>query len=237
MGENGMYRILACDDERDIVSALRIYLTAEGYEVLEAYNGSEMLRLAATQEVHLILLDVMMPGMDGLSAMAELRKTSNVPVILLTAKSEDMDKVLGLNLGADDYVTKPFNPLELVARVKSQLRRYTKLGSTVGAGDQEEIYTVGGLTINDDLKEVTVDGEVVKLTPTEYDILLLLVKNQGKVFSIDQIYENIWNEEAIGADNTVAVHIRHIREKIEINPKDPRYLKVVWGVGYKIEKL
>ena len=230
-----MYRILVCDDERDIVSALRIYLTAEGYEVLEAYNGSEMLRLAATQEVHLILLDVMMPGMDGLTAMAELRKTSNVPVILLTAKSEDMDKVLGLNLGADDYVTKPFNPLELVARGKSQLRRFNELGGTAQE-PKEMIYKVGGLQINDDLKQVTVDGEFVKLTPIEYNILLLLMKNQGKVFSINQIYESIWNEEAIGADNTVAVHIRHIREKIEINPKDPRYLKVVWGVGYKIEK-
>ena len=235
MGENGMYRILVCDDERDIVSALRIYLTAEGYEVLEAYNGSEMLRLAAMQEVHLILLDVMMPGMDGLSAMAELRRTSNVPVILLTAKSEDTDKVLGLNLGADDYVTKPFNPLELVARVKSQLRRFNELGGTAQE-PKETIYKVGGLQINDDLKQVTVDGEFVKLTPIEYNILLLLMKNQGKVFSINQIYESIWNEEAIGADNTVAVHIRHIREKIEINPKDPRYLKVVWGVGYKIEK-
>ena len=182
------------------------------------------------------MIDFMMPRLDGIRATLKIREKNNIPIIILSAKSEDADKILGLNIGADDYVTKPFNPLELVARVKSQLRRYTQLGSTVDSGD-EAVYTVGGLMINDDLKEVTVDGEPVKLTPMEYNILLLLVKNKGKVFSIDQIYESIWNEDAIGVDNTVAVHIRHIREKIEINPKEPRYLKVVWGIGYKIEKL
>ena len=182
------------------------------------------------------MIDVMMPRLDGIRATLKIREENNMPIIILSAKSEDADKILGLNVGADDYVTKPFNPLELVARVKSQLRRYTQLGSTVNHENQA-VYEVGGLSINDDLKKVTVDGEPVKLTPIEYNILLLLMKNQGKVFSIDQIYENIWNEEAIGVDNTVAVHIRHIREKIEINPKEPRYLKVVWGVGYKIEKL
>lgn len=232
-----MYNILVCDDDKEIVEAIEIYLSQEGYRILKAYDGEQALKVLNEEKVDLLVIDVMMPRLDGIRATLKIREKMSLPIIILSAKSEDSDKILGLNIGADDYVTKPFNPLELVARVKSQLRRYTKLGSTVGAGDLEEIYTVGGLSINDDLKEVTVDGEVVKLTPTEYDILLLLVKNQGKVFSIDQIYENIWNEEAIGADNTVAVHIRHIREKIEINPKDPRYLKVVWGVGYKIEKL
>ena len=232
-----MYTVLVCDDDKEIVEAIEIYLSQEGYRILKAYDGEQALKVLNEEKVDLLVIDVMMPRLDGIRATLKIREKMSLPIIILSAKSEDSDKILGLNIGADDYVTKPFNPLELVARVKSQLRRYTKLGRTVGAGDQEEIYTVGGLTINDDLKEVTVDGEVVKLTPTEYDILLLLVKNQGKVFSIDQIYENIWNEEAIGADNTVAVHIRHIREKIEINPKDPRYLKVVWGVGYKIEKL
>lgn len=232
-----MYTILVCDDDKEIVEAIEIYLSQEGYRILKAYDGEQALKVLNEEKVDLLVIDVMMPRLDGIRATLKIREKMSLPIIILSAKSEDSDKILGLNIGADDYVTKPFNPLELVARVKSQLRRYTKLGSTVGAGDLEEIYTVGGLSINDDLKEVTVDGEVVKLTPTEYDILLLLVKNQGKVFSIDQIYENIWNEEAIGADNTVAVHIRHIREKIEINPKDPRYLKVVWGVGYKIEKL
>ena len=229
--------ILVCDDDKEIAGAIEIYLRNEGYHVFKAYNGVEALRIAREKPLQLIIMDIMMPQMDGVQATMKIREEKNIPIIMLSAKSEDYDKITGLNVGADDYVTKPFNPLELVARVKSQLRRYTKLGSTVSAGEQEEVYTVGGLSINDDLKEVTVDGELVKLTPTEYDILLLLVKNQGKVFSIDQIYENIWNEEAIGADNTVAVHIRHIREKIEINPKDPRYLKVVWGVGYKIEKI
>lgn len=232
-----MYTILVCDDDKEIVEAIEIYLSQEGYQILKAYDGEQALKVLNEEKVDLLVIDVMMPRLDGIRATLKIREKLSLPIIILSAKSEDSDKILGLNIGADDYVTKPFNPLELVARVKSQLRRYTKLGSTVGAGEQEAIYSVGGLSINDDLKEVTVDGEMVRLTPTEYDILLLLVKNQGKVFSIDQIYENIWNEEAIGADNTVAVHIRHIREKIEINPKDPRYLKVVWGVGYKIEKI
>ena len=232
-----MYTVLVCDDDKEIVEAIEIYLSQEGYQILKAYDGEQALKVLSEEKVDLLVIDVMMPRLDGIRATLKIREKLSLPIIILSAKSEDSDKILGLNIGADDYVTKPFNPLELVARVKSQLRRYPKLGSTVSAGEQEEVYTVGGLSINDDLKEVTVDGELVKLTPTEYDILLLLVKNQGKVFSIDQIYENIWNEEAIGADNTVAVHIRHIREKIEINPKDPRYLKVVWGVGYKIEKI
>ena len=188
------------------------------------------------EEVHLILLDIMMPNLDGIRATRKIRETSSVPIIMLSAKSEDVDKILGLNIGADDYITKPFNPLELIARVKSQLRRYTQLGN-LATEEKEAVYVCGGLVVNDDLKTVTVDGEPVKLTPIEYNILVLLIKNQGKVFSIEQIYENIWNEEAIGADNTVAVHIRHIREKIEINPREPRYLKVVWGIGYKIEKM
>ena len=231
-----MYNILVCDDDKEIVEAIEIYLTQEGYNVLKAYDGEEALKVLRKETVDLLVIDVMMPRLDGIRATLKIREENSLPIIILSAKSEDADKILGLNVGADDYVTKPFNPLELVARVKSQIRRYTKLGSTV-MDTKTSIYTVGGLTIDDDLKEVTVDGETVKLTPIEYNILLLLVKNQGKVFSIDQIYENIWNEDAIGADNTVAVHIRHIREKIEINPKEPRYLKVVWGVGYKIEKL
>lgn len=230
-----MNTILICDDDKDIVSALDIYLTSEGYATVKAYDGLECLRLAEREPVDLILLDVMMPGLDGIRTTAKLRESCNVPIILLTAKSEDSDKILGLNIGADDYITKPFNPLELVARVKSQLRRYTQLGN-LNQQPEGQVYKCGGLQINDDNKEVTVDGEPIKLTPIEYNILLLLVKNAGKVFSIDEIYEQIWNEEAIGADNTVAVHIRHIREKIEINPREPKYLKVVWGVGYKIEK-
>lgn len=232
-----MYRILVCDDDKEIVEAIEIYLRQEGYNVLKAYDGEEALKVLKKEEtVDLLVIDVMMPRLDGIRATLKIREENSLPIIILSAKSEDADKILGLNVGADDYVTKPFNPLELVARVKSQLRRYTKLGSTV-VQNSNTVYTVGGLSIDDDLKEVTVDGEPVKLTPIEYNILLLLMKNQGKVFSIDQIYESIWNEDAIGADNTVAVHIRHIREKIEINPKEPRYLKVVWGVGYKIEKL
>ncbi len=229
-----METILVCDDDREIVEAIDIYLTQEGYKVLKAYDGIEALEVLKNNEVHLLVIDVMMPRLDGLRATLKIRQESSIPIIILSAKSEDADKILGLNVGADDYVTKPFNPLELTARVKSQLRRYTKLGNKTAVNDS--IYQAGGLVINDELKEVSVDGEQVKLTPIEYNILLLLVKNQGKVFSINQIYESIWNEEAIGADNTVAVHIRHIREKIEVNPKDPRYLKVVWGVGYKIEK-
>lgn len=231
-----MYNILVCDDDKAIVEAIEIYLSQEGYHILKAYDGEQALKILETEEVHLLVLDVMMPRLDGIRATLKIREKHSIPIIILSAKSEDVDKILGLNVGADDYVTKPFNPLELVARVKSQLRRYTQLGGTAKK-ESEHVYEVGGLQINDDLKEVTVDGEKVKLTPIEYNILLLLMKNQGRVFSIDQIYESIWNEEAIGADNTVAVHTRHIREKIEINPKDPRYLKVVWGVGYKIEKM
>ena len=231
-----MYNILVCDDDKEIVEAIEIYLTQEGYRILKAYDGTEALEMLEREEVHLLLLDVMMPTLDGIRATLKIREKNSIPIIILSAKSEDADKILGLNVGADDYVTKPFSPLELVARVKSQLRRYTQLGGTA-QNENDKIYSVGGLRINDDLKEVTVDGELVRLTPIEYNILLLLMKNQGRVFSINQIYEMIWNEEAIGADNTVAVHIRHIREKIEINPKEPRYLKVVWGVGYKIEKV
>ena len=231
-----MAKILVCDDDKDIVEAIDIYLTQEGYEVLKAYDGDEAIKVLKSNEIDLLIMDVMMPRLDGIRATLKIRENMSLPIIILSAKSEDADKILGLNIGADDYMTKPFNPLELVARVKSQLRRYTQLGSTARSDNQSKFRT-GGLVIRDDLKEVTVDGEKVKLTPIEYNILLLLVKNQGKVFSINQIYENIWNEEAIGADNTVAVHIRHIREKIEINPKEPRYLKVVWGVGYKVEKI
>lgn len=230
-----MAKVLVCDDDKEIVEAIDIYLTQEGYEVFKAYDGQEALEVLKKESVDLLVIDVMMPRLDGIRATLKIREENNIPIIILSAKSEDADKILGLNVGADDYVTKPFNPLELVARVKSQMRRYTQLGSTAQPAG-EKIYATGGLMINDDLKEVTVDGEPVKLTPIEYNILLLLVRNQGKVFSIDQIYENIWNEDAIGVDNTVAVHIRHIREKIEINPKEPRYLKVVWGVGYKVEK-
>ena len=230
-----MYNVLVCDDDREIVDAIEIYLTQEGYHVLKAYDGMQAIQMLEREEIQLLIIDVMMPKLDGIRATLKIREKSSIPIIILSAKSEDADKILGLNIGADDYITKPFNPLELVARVKSHLRRYMQLGSTA-IKESEAIYTVGGLAINDDLKEVTVDGEPVKLTPIEYNILLLLVKHQGKVFSIDQIYENIWNENAVGVDNTVAVHIRHIREKIEINPKEPRYLKVVWGVGYKIEK-
>ena len=218
-----MAKILVCDDDKDIVEAIDIYLTQEGYEVLKAYDGDEAIKVLKSNEVDILIMDVMMPRLDGIRATLKIRENMSLPIIILSAKSEDADKILGLNIGADDYMTKPFNPLELVARVKSQLRRYTQLGNTARSDNQSEFRT-GGLAIRDDLKEVTVDGEKVKLTPIEYNILLLLVKNQGKVFSINQIYENIWNEEAIGADNTVAVHIRHIREKIEINPKEPRYL-------------
>ena len=229
-----MNNILVCDDEKDSVDAIEIYLMQEGFQVFKAYNGEEALEQIKKQDIHLLVIDIMMPKLDGIRATMKIREKSSIPILFLSAKSQDADKILGLNIGADDYITKPFNPLELVARVKSHLRRYTKLGTL--AVDNGKIYKAGGLMINDDTKEVAVDGEIVRLTPIEYNILLLLVKNQGRVFSIEQIYENIWEEEAIGADNTVAVHIRHIREKIEINPKEPRYLKVVWGVGYKIEK-
>ena len=230
-----MYNILVCDDDREIVEAIEIYLSQEGYNILKAYDGIEALNILEKEKINLLIIDVMMPRLDGIRATLKIREKNSIPIIILSAKSEDADKILGLNIGADDYIAKPFNPLELVARVKSQLRRYTKLGNMSGSQSQA-VYKCGGLQINDDNKEVFVDGEPVKLTPIEYNILLLLVKNAGKVFSIDEIFQQIWNEEAIGADNTVAVHIRHIREKIEINPKEPRYLKVVWGVGYKVEK-
>ena len=229
-----MYNILVCDDDREIVEAIEIYLTKEGYHVIKAYDGVEAMEKLQENEIHLLLIDVMMPRLDGLRATLKIRENSSVPIIILSAKSEDNDKIIGLDVGADDYITKPFNPLELTARVKSQLRRYTKLGTMVQ--QKSNVYVVGGLEIDDESKVVTVDGEEVKLTPSEYNILLLLVRNAGRVFSINQIYEQVWNEEAVSADNTVAVHIRHIREKIEINPKEPRYLKVVWGLGYKIEK-
>ena len=228
-------KILIVDDDTNISELIALYLTKECFETMCVEDGEAALKACVSFKPDLILLDLMLPGMDGYQVCREVRKTSSTPIIMLSAKGEVFDKVLGLELGADDYMIKPFDSKELVARVKSHLRRYMQLGSTA-IKESEAIYTVGGLAINDDLKEVTVDGEPVKLTPIEYNILLLLVKHQGKVFSIDQIYENIWNENAVGVDNTVAVHIRHIREKIEINPKEPRYLKVVWGVGYKIEK-
>ena len=231
-----MQNILVCDDDRQIVEAIDIYLTGEGYHVIKAYDGYEALEILDSPPVDLMIVDVMMPGLDGIRTTLKVRETSSIPIIILSAKSEDNDKILGLNIGADDYITKPFNPLELVARVKSHIRRYTQLGNMNQQQAGEQIYKCGGLTINDDNKEVQVDGETIPLPPIEYNILLHHVKNARKVFSIDEIYEQIWNEEAIGADNTVAVHIRHIREKIEINPREPRYLKVVWGVGYKIEK-
>ncbi|MBE5856483.1 MAG: response regulator transcription factor [Lachnospiraceae bacterium] len=230
-----MDKILVCDDDKEIVEAIEIYLQQEGFEIVKAYDGMEALdALKDNEDIRMVILDIMMPRLDGIHAALKIREFSTVPIIFLSAKSEDSDKVLGLNIGADDYITKPFSPLELIARVKSNIRRFTTLGSLNVTNNS--LFSAGGLVINDETKEVTVDGDIIKLTPIEYNILLLLVKNQGKVFSIEQIYENIWNEEAIGADNTVAVHIRHIREKIEINPKEPRYLKVVWGVGYKIEK-
>lgn len=230
-----MAEILVCDDDKDIVEAIEIYLTQEGYHILKAYDGEQAIQVLQNNKVDLLIIDVMMPKLDGIRATLKIREKNALPIIILSAKSEDADKILGLNVGADDYVTKPFNPLELVARVKSQLRRYTQLGAM--AEKKANVYETGGLMIDDDRKEVTVDGESVKLTPIEYRILLFLVQNQGRVFSINQIYESIWGEEAIAADNTVAVHIRHIREKIEINPKEPRYLKVVWGLGYKVEKI
>lgn len=230
-----MYTILVCDDDKDIVDAIEIYLSQEGYRIQKAYNGWEALSFIEKNEVHLVLMDIMMPELDGLRATRKLREGQNkLPIIFLSAKSEDSDKVLGLNIGADDYITKPFNPLELIARVKSALRRYTALGSIA---EDRNVFQSGGLVVNDDRKEVFVDGEPIKMTPIEYNLLKLLVKNKGRVFSIGEIYEQIWNEPSFGADNIVAVHIRHIREKIEINPKDPKYLKVVWGIGYKIEKL
>lgn len=229
-----MANILVCDDDKEIVDAIEIYLSQDGYKIYKAYDGEQAIQILDKEEIHLLIMDIMMPKLDGIRATLKIREYSSIPIIILSAKSEDTDKILGLNIGADDYICKPFNPLELVARVKSNLRRYTSLGSLTG--ENKAIYQVGGLVLNDDTKQVTVDDEPVKMTPIEYNILLLLMKKQGRVFSINQIYESIWNEDAIGADNTVAVHIRHIREKIEINPKEPRYLKVVWGVGYKIDK-
>ena len=229
-----MNTILVCDDERDIVSAIRIYLNGEGYRVLEAYSGVQALELMARERVDLVLMDIMMPEMDGLTAVAKIRETSNVPVLFLSAKSEDTDKILGLNIGADDYITKPFNPVELCARVRSHLRRYIQLGGA--AAQNGAIMRVGGIELNDESKAVTLDGEPVSLTPLEYSILRLLMETPGKVFSSDEIYQAVWNDAPYGANATVAVHIRHIREKIEINPREPKYLKVVWGVGYKIEK-
>ena len=229
-----MANILVCDDDKEIVDAIEIYLSQDGYQIYKAYDGEQAIEVLKKEDIHLLIMDIMMPRLDGIRATLKIREYSSIPIIILSAKSEDTDKILGLNIGADDYITKPFNPLELAARVKSNLRRYTSLGSL--NAENKSVFQVGGLMINDETKQVTVDGEQVKMTPIEYNILLLLVKNQGRVFSIDQIYESIWNEDAIGADNTVAVHIRHIREKIEINPKEPRYLKVVWGVGYKIDK-
>ena len=233
-----MYTILICDDDRDIVSALEIYLTSEGYRTLAAYDGAQALKAVEENDIHLILMDVMMPNLDGIRATAKLREHCNVPIILLTAKSEDADKVLGLNIGADDYVTKPFNPMEVMARVKSQLQRYTTLGGRSGVGEGDSaLLRNGGVVLDDGAKTVTVDGESVSLTPLEFSILRLLLQHPGQVFSTAQIYEQVWNDPAYGSENTVAVHIRHLREKIEIDPANPRYIKVVWGLGYKMEKV
>ncbi|WP_134701246.1 response regulator transcription factor [Ammoniphilus sp. YIM 78166] len=226
--------ILVCDDDKSIVDALGVYLENEGYAIFKAFNGLEAIDIVERQEIHLIIMDIMMPKMDGISATIKIREDKKIPLIMLSAKSEDSDKILGLNLGADDYITKPFNPLELIARVKSQLRRYTTFGSLE---TKSNVYQTGGLMIDDERKTVTVDGEEVHLTPVQYKILKLLTANAGKVFSIEEIYEKVWNETAFSPENTVTVHIRKIREKIEINPKEPKYLKVVWGVGYKVEKL
>ncbi|MCQ2539789.1 MAG: response regulator transcription factor [Acetatifactor sp.] len=228
-----MYNILICDDEKDIVNALKIYLNDSNYKLYTAYNGLQAVELVRNEDIHLVLMDIMMPEMDGIEAMVKIREISNVPVILLTAKSEDSDKILGLTVGADDYITKPFNPIEVSARVKSQLRRYMLLGSGIM---QDGVLKCGAIELDDRQKKVTVDGEEISLTPTEYDILKLLMQNQGQVFSPKQIYVKIWNDQPYGSENTVAVHIRHLREKVEINPAEPRYLKVVWGQGYKMEK-
>ena len=229
-----MFNILVCDDDKAIVDAIEIYLLQEKYDVIKAYDGLEALKAVEENEVHLILMDVMMPKMDGLKAVIKIREKQNIPIIMLSAKSEDTDKILGLNFGADDYITKPFNPLELIARVKSQLRRYTSLGSIA---EKVSTIKIGNIELDRDAKEVRVNGEPIKLTATEYGILQLLMENAGKVFSIDEIYEKVWNEMSFAPENTVSVHIRRIREKIEANPKEPRYLKVVWGIGYKIEKI
>ena len=232
-------RVLVVDDDKEIVEAIDIYLRNEGIEVIKAYDGIQALEAVMEEEIHLILMDIMMPKMDGLRATMKLREEKNIPIILISAKSEDTDKILGLNMGADDYITKPFNPLEMIARVKSQLRRYTMLGNFGAVNQGEEVNSIissGGLSINLDTKEAILDGETIKVTATEFKILELLLRNQGRVFSIDEIYEKVWNEPNYNSENTVAVHIRRIREKIEINPKEPKYLKVVWGIGYKIEK-
>ncbi len=229
-----MYNILVCDDEKDIVEALNIYLSSEGYKIFKAYNGAEAISIVNRENIHLVLMDIMMPEMDGITAMSRLRENSNIPIILLTAKSEDTDKILGLNVGADDYVTKPFNPVELIARVKAQLRRYM----TLGGGAKEKAtgkICIGGIELSDETKKVTVDGEEVNLTPTEFMLLRLFMSNPGKVYSPKEIYRLVWDDAPLGAEGTVAVHIRHLREKIEINPSEPRYLKVVWGQGYKME--
>lgn len=231
-----MINILVCDDDKEIVEAIGIYLVSEGYNVIKAYDGLEALDKLKYNEIHLLIMDIMMPRMDGIKATLKIREKSNFPVILLSAKSENADKILGLNVGADDYVTKPFNPLELIARVKSHLRRYTQLGNIV-KGNEDELLVNGGLVLNDIKKEVSIDGELVKVTPIEYQILKFFMENKGRVFSSSLLYEKVWNEDAFGTDNIVAVHIRHIREKIEINPKEPQYLKVVWGQGYKMESL
>ncbi len=228
-----MYNILLCDDEKDIVNALKIYLHDDNYTLYEAYDGLEALKVIDRHEIHLVLMDIMMPNMDGMEAMVKIREKSNVPVILLTAKSEDNDKILGLTVGADDYITKPFNPVEVSARVKSQLRRYMQLGS---GNIREQVLKIGGIELDDKEKTVTLDGEAVALTPTEYEILHLLMQNPGQVFSPKDIYEKVWNDLPYGSENTVAVHIRHLREKLEINPAEPRYIKVVWGQGYKCER-
>lgn len=232
-----MYNILVCDDDKEIVNAIEIYLSKEGYQIKKAYNGKEALKVLENTEIHLVLLDIMMPEMDGMTVASKIRETKSVPIIMLSAKSEDYDKVAGLNNGADDYITKPFNPIELIARVNSQIRRYTSFRPFQEQKEEANFYQTGDLVINDDTKQVVVEGKEIKLTPTEYNILKFLTKNKGKVYSINQIYENVWEDEAYGAENIIAVHIRHIREKIEINPKEPKYLKVIWGIGYKIEKI
>ncbi len=235
-----MYNILVVDDDKEIVNAIEIYLSQEGYNVIKAYDGEEALKKLKENEIHLIILDIMMPNKDGLETLQEIRKDRTIPVIMLSAKSEDYDKISGLNTGADDYVTKPFNPLELIARVKSNIRRYVDFNDTNHKSENnsnKNLLKTGSLEINDETKQVIVDGKEIKLTATEYNILKFLLKNKGKVYSIEQIYENVWNEESYGAENIIAVHIRHIREKIEIDPKEPKYLKVIWGIGYKVEDI
>ena len=229
-----MYNILVVDDDKEIVKAIEIYLGKENYNIFKAYDGEQALKVIDKNEIHLAILDVMMPNKDGLETLEEIRKNRNIPVIILSAKSEDIDKINGLNIGADDYVTKPFNPIELIAKVNALIRRYTRLGAIE---EKQGVIKNGELSIDDELKKVTVDGQEIKLTPTEYNILKFLTENKGKVFSIEEIYKNVWDGEYYAAENIIAVHIRHIREKIEINPKEPKYLKVIWGVGYKMEEI